>query len=66
MAEQKSHKNGSSTGPLKKVSEEHVIEEVFLRYLQGELGLEEMEAFEDAAAQDPEQAETILRLFRAS
>jgi quercetin dioxygenase-like cupin family protein len=59
MAEQKSQTNGSSNDPLKKVSEEHVIEEVFLRYLQGELGLEEMEAFEYAAARDPEQAETI-------
>jgi anti-sigma factor ChrR (cupin superfamily) len=57
MAEQKSH-NGSSQDPLKG-SEERVIEDVFLRYLQGELALSEMEAFEKAAARDPEQAETV-------
>jgi quercetin dioxygenase-like cupin family protein len=51
MAEQTSHNNGSGL--------EHVIDDALLGYLQGELGLSEMEAFESAAAQNPEYAKTV-------
>ena len=51
MAEQKSQNNGSDDG--------RIIEDALLGYLQGELRLPDMEAFEAAALHDPEQIETI-------
>jgi anti-sigma factor ChrR (cupin superfamily) len=39
---------------------ERINDDALLPYLQGELGLPEMEAFEAIAAQNPEHAETVL------
>jgi anti-sigma factor ChrR (cupin superfamily) len=52
MAEQTSHNNGSN--------DERIIDDALIGYLQGELGLPEMEAFESDAARNPERGETIL------
>jgi len=52
MAEKTSSYNGDG--------KERVIDDALLGYLQGELGLPEMEAFEAAAARNPEQAETVI------
>jgi quercetin dioxygenase-like cupin family protein len=52
MAEQTSNNNGSGF--------ERVIDDALLGYLQSEIGLPEMEAFELAAARNPERAETVL------
>jgi anti-sigma factor ChrR (cupin superfamily) len=51
MAEQIS-KNGSGS--------ERVIDDALIGYLQSEIGLTEMEAFELAAARNPERSETVL------
>jgi anti-sigma factor ChrR (cupin superfamily) len=51
MAEQKSNNNGSGF--------ERVIDDALIGYLQGEIGLQEMEAFEAAAARNTESAETV-------
>jgi quercetin dioxygenase-like cupin family protein len=51
MAEQKSQNNGSS--------KERIVDDALIGYLQGELRLPDMEAFEAAAVHDPEQLETI-------
>ena len=65
MAKQTSNNNGSGEDHLKvsedplKVSEERVVNDALLGYLQGELGLSEMEAFEAAAVRNPEHAETV-------
>jgi hypothetical protein len=39
---------------------ERIIDDALLGYLQGEIGLPEMEAFEASAVQNPETAETVI------
>ncbi len=51
MAEQNTSHNGDG--------KERSAEDALLRYLQGELGLSDMEAFEVAAVQNPEHIETV-------
>jgi quercetin dioxygenase-like cupin family protein len=57
MAEQNSNNNG--TNGDSKLFEKHINEDAMMRYLQGEPGLSEMEAFEAAATGNPEHTETI-------
>jgi quercetin dioxygenase-like cupin family protein len=58
MSAQKSPNNGSGQDPLKG-AQGRVTDDVLLGYLQGEIRLPAMEAFEANAVHDPEQIETV-------
>ncbi len=58
MAEQKQQSNGNGQDPLRGM-EPRISNDALLGYLQGELRLPDMEAFEAASVNDPEQMESI-------